>query len=122
MSLEFITFDVWRTVNQSDSGGGEIDIPNVLYAGLRGAFTYVDLSSVLREESGAGAASGPGTLTRSNRVVFLEPWDGSVQVHVDDYVKPNPSVVWLPESMRVVGVRGYPDDAGELQLDVEDVG
>ena len=83
---------------------------------------FPDKDSVAREEIGSGPASGPGTMTRSDRVLFLDPWDGSQLVRVDDLAVPNPAVAWLPASMRVVGVRPYEDGPnGELQLDCEDI-
>lgn len=123
MSFTAVTIDIKRPSVTEDAGGGETRTLTTVYSGLSMTAHYPDKDSVMREETGAGAASGPGTLTRSDRVLFLDPWDGTQVVRVDDLAIPNPAVAWLPASMRVVAVRAYEDGAfGELQLDVEDVG
>ena len=124
MSLVVSTVDVWRFQTVSDAGGGENVVPGMVYGGLECTIGFPDRDSVSREETGAGARSGPGPLTRADRVVFIDPWDGvSVTILVSDEIRPNPIVGWLPEALQVVGVRPYYDGAaGELQLDVEDVG
>lgn len=123
MSFTPVTIDIKRTVPTEDAGGGEIaGVPGTVYSGLVFTAHYPDRDAVAREETGAGASSGPGVLTRSDRVLFLDPWDGAQVVRVDDLAVPNPAVAWLPSQMRVVGVRAYADEvAGELQLDVEDI-
>jgi hypothetical protein len=121
MSLQPITLDIERSIVTEDDGGGEAVSPNIIYAGLNGTVSFPDLDAVTREETGAGPSSGPGTFTRSDRVVFIDPWDGTIQIEVSDVVKPNPTVNWLPAGMKVIAVREYPDDDGQVQLDVEDV-
>jgi hypothetical protein len=122
MSFTPVTIDIRRPTVTEDAGGGEARTYSTVYGGLAMTAHFPDKDSLYREETGAGASSGPGTLTRSDRVLFMDPWDGSQSVRVDDLAVPNPVVAWLPASMRVVGVRPYEDGAmGELQLDVEDV-
>lgn len=130
MSLNPITVDVVRDEVTEDEGGGEDTAPVPVLTGLTVTISYPDKSALMRYERGAGPTSGPGPLTRSDRVVFYEPWDGSVlidgdtdiQQMTDARIVPNPPVSWLPAAMNVVGVRGYEDGSrGQLQLDVEDV-
>lgn len=123
MSFEPVTVNIQRKTVTEDAGGGETYVLNNVYTNLTVTVHYPNKDSVDRHErADTRTAVGAGTFTRSDRVVFLEPWDGSVQVQVNDLVKPVPSVSWLPISMGVVAVRPYYDGPiGELQLDVEDV-
>jgi hypothetical protein len=121
MSFTPVTFSIERTVDTEDAGGGETPVPFTVYPALVMTAHYPDMDAVNREETGAGPASGPGTLTRSDRVLFLDPWSGTEAIRVDDVAVSN--VAWLPNRLRVVAVRPYEDGAfGELQLDCEDVG
>lgn len=123
MSFNPITVNIERPVVTEDAGGGETRTYSTVYSALSMTAHYPSLNAVAREEVGAGPSSGPGTMTRSDRVLFLDPWTGAQVVRVDDVAVPSPSVAWLPARMRVVAVRPYEDGAlGELQLDVEDVG
>lgn len=123
MSFTAITVNIERPVITQDAGGGETRTYSTVYSGLSMTVHFPDKDSLTREETGSGASSGPGTLTRSDRVLFLDPWAGTQVIRVDDVVVPSPAVAWLPARLRVVGVRPYEDGAfGELQLDVEDVG
>lgn len=120
MSFTPITVSIERPVVTEDAGGGETRTYTTVYSGLSMTAHFQDKDSVYREETGNGASSGPGTLTRTDRVLMLDPWVGTEVVLVDDVVVS--SVAWLPARMRVVAVRPYEDGAfGELQLDVEDV-
>ncbi len=123
MSFTPVTIDIKRSTTVEDEGGGETAPETTVYSGLSMTAHFPDKDSLYREETGSGAASGPGTLTRSDRVLFLDPWDGTQVIRVNDIAVPNPAVSSLPARMRVVGVRPYEDGSlGELQLDVEDVG
>jgi hypothetical protein len=123
MSLVAQTIDIWRSQTQSDAWGGETEIPALLFSGIETTISFPDKDPLATHDTGGGTQQGPGPLTRADRVVFIDPWDGSWNVLVADHVKPNPPVDWLPAQMNVIGVRPYYDgSAGELQLDVEDVG
>lgn len=123
MSFTPVTIDIKRIEPVQDDGGGETAPETTVYSGLSMTAHFPDKDSVTREEIGAGASSGPGAMTRADRVLFLDPWDGTQVVSVNDLAVPNPAVAWLPARMKVVAVRPYEDGAfGELQLDVEDVG
>jgi hypothetical protein len=122
MSFTAITVNIERPVVTEDAGGGETRAYSTVYSGLAMTAHYPDKEAVMREETGAGPSSGPGVMTRSDRVLFLDPWSGAQTILVDDVAVPAPAVAWLPARMRVVGVRPYEDGSfGELQLDCEDV-
>jgi hypothetical protein len=122
MSFTPITVNIERPVVTEDAGGGETRTYSTVYSGLPMTAHYPSKDALAREETGAGPSSGPGVMTRSDRVLFLDPWSGAQAIQVDDVAVPTPAVAWLPARLRVVGVRPYEDGAfGELQLDVEDV-
>lgn len=123
MSLNPLTVDILSDAVTEDDGGGEAVTPATIHSGLSVTISYPDKSSVNRFETAGGNTQGPGPLTKSERVVFIDPWDGTVLIERNDRVVPNPAVSWLPSELNVVAVRPYEDgSAGELQLDVEDVG
>lgn len=122
MSLNTITCDIKRDTVTADDGGGETAVAATIHALVEMTISYPNKSAVNRHELAGSPGSGPGPLTRSDRVAFIEPWDTSLTVLVNDEVVPNPTLDYLPASMKVVAVRPYEDGAeGELQLDLEDV-
>lgn len=123
MSLDTLTVDIQRDTATVTSYGGESYTSVTIYSGLAVTINYPNLNAVSRHETPSGNILGAGPRTKSDRVVFLDPWDGSVFIRVNDRVVPNPTRNELPSAFKVVAVRPYYDDggAGELQLDVEDV-
>ncbi len=115
MSMEPITVDVERDTWTRDASGGRTAVSATVYSGLSVTISRPDKSSDTRFES------TPGVQTKVDRVVFLEPWDGSVLIEVNDRIVPNPAISYLPAHFNVLFPRPYPDDGGQLQLDVEDV-
>ena len=118
MSLVPFTADIKRDTMTATAGGGETAVSSTVYSGLNVTANFPDKNSVSRRESARGQNQGPGPLTRSDRVIVLDPWDGTVVIRVNDRVVPNPAKAELPTAWKVVGVRPY---EGELQLDCEDV-
>ncbi len=125
MSLVLITVNVERKTVTEDAGGGESFATSTVYNGLTVTIGYPDKSAVMRDEIPTTHRTdvGPGNFTRSDRVLFLDPWDGTVMAQVNDVIRPQPPITWLPVTMNVVAVRPYYDEGGggELQLDLEDV-
>src|SRR5690349_13677227 len=122
MSLVPLTVNIERRTPIEDAGGGETFTTATVYTGLTVTIGYPDKSAVNRDEIPTTHRTdvGPGNFTRSDRVLFLDPWDGTVGVQVNDVVRPQPPIVWLPVTMNVVAVRPYYEQggAGELQLDL----
>lgn len=112
MSLEPITVDIQRDVITADAFGGETAVSSTVYSGLSVTIGYPSKNAVQRFEP------QPGAQTKSDRVVFLDDWDGTVALLVNDRVVPNPAIATLPASFNVIAVRPYD---GQVQWDVEDV-
>src|SRR5512138_2643853 len=123
MSLLSVTVDIQRDTATATAGGGETLTTATPYTSLSCTIGYPDKSSVYRNETSGRGTMGPGTRTRSDRVAYFDPWDGTTPtISINDRVVPNPAKAWLPTSMKVVAVRPYFDYAsGELQLDLEDL-
>ncbi len=125
MSLNAVSVNITRPTVTEDDGGGETTVYNTVYSGLSVTIGYPDKSAVERYETSGSrdfGTLGPGSLTRSDRVVFLDPWDGSVDIRVADRVVLVTPQTAMPAFMDVVAVRPYEDGPnGELQLDVDDV-
>lgn len=122
MSLNSITVDIHRYTTASDAGGGETLTDSTVYTGLNASISFKDLSSIYRFEKAGTEGIGPGALVEGLRVVFIDNWDGTEDIHQSDRVVPNPIVNWLPSALDVVDVRKYEDGAvGEIQLDTSDI-
>lgn len=117
MSLEPFTVDIVRDTATETAGGGETQVTSTVYTGLSVTVNYPSPRDVTRVEGGRQTA-GPGPLTRSQRVMILDPWDGTKLIRVNDRAVPNPTKAELPTAFKVVGVRPYED---LLELDVEDI-
>ncbi len=119
MSLIQFTADVQRDTMTADSYGGETAVSSTIYSGLTVTANYrTPVRAVNRFESAPGNTIGPGPLTDSRRIIFLDPWDGTQVIRVNDRFVPNPAKAELPTHFNVIGVRPY---EGEAQYDVEDV-
>lgn len=124
MSLELITIDVQRATVSPDDYGGEALTWAAVYSGKQVTIGFYSPRGVDRFElvKDTRSAEGPGSRNSNKRVMYLEPWDTSVVVYLNDRIVPNPALTYLPAAFNVVGVRPYYEPSGgELQLDIEDI-